>query len=143
MFVSASSSASSAGIFRIGNKEAAQTLVKKHDIDKDGKLDKDEAGAVKILSNRNFKLADSVGDGKLTEKELETYISTMKLEFLRGNSSPLGGLLGGAPVSEANFARIDAEAKRQSGKLNFLNSMVDLEKTYQKYQAEGKFDIKV
>ncbi len=132
----------SPAVFPISSRDAAKTLMVKHDIDKDERLNIDEAGLVKILSRRNFKTADSVQDGKLTEKELVNYIDKIKLEFQMSGSSnnALGAMLAGAPVSKANFSAINEGARQNSGKLSFLNNMNDLYKTFNEYKAEGKFD---
>lgn len=129
-------------VFPISSKNAAKTLMIKHDVDKDNKLDIDEAGLVNILSKQNFPKADTFKDGKLTEAELVNYIDKIKLEFqLSGSSNnALGAMLAGAPVSKANFSAINQSARQNQGKLGFLKSMQSINETYQKYQTEGKFD---
>lgn len=129
-------------VFPISSKNAAKTLMVKHDVDKDNKLNIDEAGLVNILSRQNFPKADSMKDGKLTETELVNYIDKIKLEFQMSGSSnnALGAMLAGAPVTKANFSAINVSARQNQGKLGFLKSMQSINETYQKYQTEGKFD---
>lgn len=129
-------------VFPISSKDAAKTLMVKHDIDKDKKLNIDEAGVVSILSRANFPKADSIKDGKLTEKELVNYIDKIKLEFQQSGASnnALGAMLAGAPVSKANFSAITQSASQNQGKLNFLKNMQGINESFQKYKAEGKFD---
>ncbi len=127
-------------IFRLESRDLATMIMKTYDFDKSDGLDEEEAPTVPILSKRNFKTAESSGDGQISHKELVTYIDNMKLAFARGsNSSETAGLLAQSPVSDATFARIDAEARNNSGKLAFMRYVNDMTS---KYEAAVR-DLKV
>lgn len=123
--------AGSMAIFRLQSRDLATMIMKTYDIDKSEGLDKEEAPTVPILSKRNFKAAESSGDGEISHKELVTYIDQMKLSFARGSSTnPTASLLAQSPVSDATFARIDAEARNNSGKMSFMRYVSDMTAKY-------------
>lgn len=121
----------STAIFRLQSRDLADMIMKKHDADESGGLDKEEGPGVPILSKRNFRAADSSGDGEISKKELVSYIDRMKQDFARGSSGrATASLLAQSPVTDATFARIDAQARNNSGKLAFMRYINDMTSKY-------------
>ena len=134
--------------FRISNQHAVDVMMQRYDLDKNGTLNIDEAQNVPILSRENFDTADSLGDGKLTEKEFVSYIDQMKMD-LAGNGAAGSSFLVqmAEPVTNATFSRILADADNSSGKLQFMNYMNKLTGDYDtavkrgEYLENGKLDF--
>ena len=118
-------------IFRLQSRDLATMIVKKYDLDKSDGLNDEEGPMVPILSKRNFSFADSSGDGELSHRELVTYIDRMKQDFARGPGvNAAASFLAQSPVTDATFARIDAQARNNSGKMAFMRYINDMTSKY-------------
>ena len=118
-------------IFRIKTQDAVDLMMKTYDIDKNGTLDVEEAGTVPILSEKNFPRADRTPDGKLTVREFEQYVDSMKLEVAMPPSSVSPAIImTGYAVDMATFDQIHYQARHNDGRSNFMNYMNNLTDKY-------------
>ena len=124
-----------APIFRISEQNAVDIMIKRFDVDKSGDLNIDEAQNVPILSRANFEVADTFGDGKLTDEEFVSYLRDMKMEISQGTTySPATLLFGGSSIDESTFANIIEDGKKQQSKMTFINYMNKLTDDYEAAQ---------
>ncbi|WP_319531028.1 hypothetical protein [uncultured Cohaesibacter sp.] len=124
-----------APIFRISEQNAVDIMIKRFDVDKSGDLNIDEAQNVPILSRANFEVADTFGDGRLTDEEFVSYLRDMKMEISQGTTySPATLLFGGSAIDESTFADIIEDGKKQQSKMTFINYMNKLTNDYETAQ---------